>query len=184
MACLRYNVLNSSKIWSVPLYREMSPSQELGAQDVFKNKCLINLRWYRLATTPPPRASDREADPPACSPQPQWCNCASSAAVMMGWAPGGSPFRRVCGVLHGFPKAAWKSHWLLLLSLLTWKAILFTPSFFFFLNDMNPSKVNSRVLWKRVKPKLDYQNKTSGGHDWSLWNTQTALQTWKKNPHS
>lgn len=41
----------------------MSPSQELGAQDVFKNKCLINLRWYRLARTPPPRASDREADP-------------------------------------------------------------------------------------------------------------------------
>ena len=56
-------MLNSSKIWSVPLYREMSPSQELGAQDVFKNKCLINLRWYRLARTPPPRASDREADP-------------------------------------------------------------------------------------------------------------------------
>ena len=41
----------------------------------------------------------------------------------------------------------------------------FHSIFFFFGNDMNPSKVSSRVLWKRVKAKLDYQNKKAGGHD-------------------
>ena len=135
-----------------------------------------------------------QPEPPPPTPRPgqvtEWPtpSLQSAAPVMQlsqqrrcadGRAAGGSPLRCVCGVLHGFSKAAWKPYWLFLLSLLTWKAILFTPFFFFFGNDMNPSKVSSRVLWKRVKAKLDYQNKKAGGHDWSFWN-RLLLQTWKK----
>ena len=123
----------SSKIWRVSLCREMSASQEFGAQDVFKNKCLIYFRWYRSTGTPPnrrPRASDRVANPrPAvAAPVMQLCQ---QRHCDDGRAAAGSPLRCVRGVLHGFLKAAWKRHWLFLLSHLTWKAILFTPFFFF-----------------------------------------------------
>ena len=88
----------SSKIWRVSLCREMSPSPEFGAQDVFKNKCLINFRWYRSARTtppnPPPRASDRVADPQPAVRSPS--DATEPAAPLCWWTSGWWEPAQVC----------------------------------------------------------------------------------------
>ena len=172
----------SSKIWRVSLCREMSPSPEFGAQDVFKNKCLINFRWYRSARTtppnPPPRASDRVADPQPAVRSPS--DATEPAAPLCWWTSGWWEPAQVC--LRGpawLLQSSMETILIVLAFSLNMEGYPFHSIFFFFGNDMNPSKVSSRVLWKRVKAKLDYQNKKAGGHDWSFWN-RLLLQTWKK----